>query len=80
MESLLFCPLHFCHLAGALIQSFQCGSPIWDTLFHLPLEGAEADQALQVGLGVGVPLPDRVMLEARHGQHLKVRQQRTQSL
>lgn len=30
----------------------------------VPVQGSEAHQALQVGLGVDVPLPHRVQLEA----------------
>ena len=46
----------------------------------VPLQGLERDKPLQVGPGLCVPLPDRVQLEPRPGEHLEVRQDRVQGL
>ena len=46
----------------------------------VPLQGLERDKPLQVGPGLSVPLPDRVQLEPRPGEHLEVRQDRVQGL
>ena len=46
----------------------------------VPVQGCEAHQPLQVGLGVDVPLPHGVQLEARPWQHIKVRQEGVQNI
>lgn len=46
----------------------------------VPVQGSEAHQTLQVGLGVDVPLPYRVQLEAWQRQHLKIWQDGVQSI
>ena len=44
----------------------------------VPLQGSEAHQPLQVGLGVDVPLPNRVQLEAWHWKDFKIWQEGVQ--